>query len=883
MITLFKTILLSSIFFLASLSNGLFAQCDSYAGTMQQGAVIFCLDFPQQMPTSYLWIDINSDYSNNPVLDANDTLLFFFTDIDGPINGEIIGSAGAGENIPLPPGSIDIGIDYRLYAVVGNNNGNGGIDFTDTCLSISGSWGVNYELFPDDIMNMSVSYQEMACDGEIVLDATEFVLGFPEFYFYQWNTGENTPQITITEPGRYSVDIWSGLDYCISSNAFDISPYVPMVFNFDPVDSISCVEDTTLLRITPVGTLGSWTGKWLDQLNNTIAIDVLETFINTPGIYYFEITFLDGIDENCTETYEVTVPASTEGCIVIQGTIGRDKNNNCAYDIGEPGLVNRLLQFESPTTSRLALTDADGNYQLYYPANIDADISIVSTHFLYQNCQTSWMVSGVGVGDTIISNATQSTIEECPLLEVQLSAGITRRCFSVPFDVSFCNRGNLPAENAYIVITLDEHFLLGSSDLAYTDLGNNEYQFDLGTVVEDDCDNFKIYTTLSCDVTLGETVCSEAHIYPDTPCPSPNPAWSEASVSVTGSCDGSENKFIISNVGTQDMIDAGNFNVIEDGVMLFQTPEDFILNSGAVNELSYPANGKTYRVEATQVAAHPGMSMPSFTIEGCGGFGSTGYVNQFSQNDLDPFIDIECRVAIGSYDPNDKTAFPTGYSNEHFIKATQEIEYLINFQNTGTDTAFTVMVQDVIDPNLDITTFQPKSASHDYSVVFLENDTIQFIFNNILLPDSTTNLIGSNGYIRFTISPEPDVTLGTVITNNAAIFFDFNEAIITNEVIHTIGENFIVITDVNTISSISPEVEAYPNPTNGEWFLFVKNVEEYGTLNLVLTDALGRSIVEKVVDKEDVHIDISSFSSGVYFWKLENGEGVVGSGRLLRM
>ena len=103
-----------------------------------------------------------------------------------------------------------------------------------------------------------------------------------------------------------------------------------------------------------------------------------------------------------------------------------------------------------------------------------------------------------------------------------------------------------------------------------------------------------------------------------------------------------------------------------------------------------------------------------------------------------------------------------------------------------------------------------------------------------------------------------------------------------NEVFHTIGDDFI-LTNTKSTSVMSSKVLTYPNPTSGEWFLSVENIVEYGHLKLVLTDALGRSIIEKMVGTEGVQIDVSSFSSGVYFWKLENDNKVVGSGRLVRM
>lgn len=883
MIRYFKIILTSlTLIFLLSLQSQ--AQCDTYAGTIRQGSTLFCMSPNNDFPTSYNWLGgFGNLYLDDMVLDANDTLLFYITDRDGPINGQVIGSAGFEEDIPIPIGSIELDSFYRLYAVAGNNDGNGGLDFTDSCLSVTSGWGLRYSRTPPDVIEENVQVQ-LSCDGEVVLDARGAIFGDPSDYTYFWiPSGETTPDIIVTEPGFYSVDIINDAYVCPMINSFDVLPYTAPTFTFDPIDSISCIEDTMQLRVSPQFSIGDWTGRWLDQGNNVISTDTFATSVNRPGTYYFEITFLTGQEAGCTETYAIDVPASAEGCALIQGKVVRDQDNECDFDPSEPGLPDRLIQFEGTTTTRYAITDAAGNYEIYFPANLDAQASIVSQHFLYQNCQVSWLIPGINVGDTTTSSVAQTTIDDCPLLEVQLSAGITRRCFTVPFDVDYCNSGNLAADSAYIIITLDEHFMIDSSALSYVDLGNDQYRFDLGSVPADSCNSFTFFTTMSCDAVLGETVCSEARIFPDAPCPSPGSAWSEASVAVSGDCDGLENIFTISNIGNQIMPDNGQYIVIEDGVMITLAPENFLLPSGEGIEVKFPANGKTYRLEATQVADHPGMSMPSFTIEGCGGFGSTGFVNQFPQDDLDPFVDIECREVIGSYDPNDKTAFPAGYSDEHFIDKDQQLEYLIRFQNTGTDTAFTVMIQDVLDPNLDITTFRPKAASHPYEVVILENDSIQFVFNDILLPDSSTNLIESNGYIRFTISPEPGIELGTVIKNQAAIFFDFNEPIITNEVFHTIGEDFVLLTDVTSLDRIQPEVINYPNPTKGQWFLKVNNWTGQERLDLVLTDALGRIITREIVDDDGVNLDVSDYSSGVYFWKLESSRGIESSGRLIRL
>ena len=143
---------------------------------------------------------------------------------------------------------------------------------------------------------------------------------------------------------------------------------------------------------------------------------------------------------------------------------------------------------------------------------------------------------------------------------------------------------------------------------------------------------------------------------------------------------------------------------------------------------------------------------------------------------------FECLENIGSYDPNDKAIYASGFKNKEIIAEADEIEYLIRFQNTGTDTAFTVRIEDRLSSHFDWTSLYPVAASHDYEWS-LERNKLNIQFNDILLVDSFANEEASHGFIKFNVKlwdqrPEP----GTIIENTAEIFFDFNDPIVTNTV-----------------------------------------------------------------------------------------------------
>jgi len=141
-----------------------------------------------------------------------------------------------------------------------------------------------------------------------------------------------------------------------------------------------------------------------------------------------------------------------------------------------------------------------------------------------------------------------------------------------------------------------------------------------------------------------------------------------------------------------------------------------------------------------------------------------------------------------AYDPNDKLSDPVGYAEPHFILAGETIEYTVRFQNTGNFPAETVLVVDELDAErFDLITFTPVFASHNMIASIRHEDGVaEFLFEEIYLPDSTTNEPESHGFLRFSIQTLANVPVGDVINNTAAIYFDENPPIITNTTWHTI-------------------------------------------------------------------------------------------------
>lgn len=141
---------------------------------------------------------------------------------------------------------------------------------------------------------------------------------------------------------------------------------------------------------------------------------------------------------------------------------------------------------------------------------------------------------------------------------------------------------------------------------------------------------------------------------------------------------------------------------------------------------------------------------------------------------------------VAAYDPNDKTVdYPVVNHTEIETGEGAELEYLIRFQNNGNFYATFVRVEDELPDLLDISSIEMIHASHDYELIFHEDQKVEWYFDNIMLPDSTTDEPGSHGHIHFRISTIPDVNLEDVITNSASIFFDFKDPVITEPAVTT--------------------------------------------------------------------------------------------------
>jgi len=619
----------------------------------------------------------------------------------------------------------------------------------------------------------------------------------------------------------------------------------------------------------------------------TIIFDVLENGVT--DIYINDLSDVDGDGTGDGLFPEAGNAANEAMCInsnstilsangaKVEGRIARNENIDCSGNT-QIGLYNWIVEVSNAQNTYYTNTDENGFYKRIVQPG-DYNVKAYPFTAAWGFCNNDEAVSLPNIGDEAIANFDAKAEALCPHMTVSLSTPFLRRCFSNTYYVAYCNQGTEAAEDAYVEVELDNDLIFLGSPIPHTQNGQI-VTFDLGTV-DLGCFDFSFEVEVSCESELGQTHCTTATVYPNGRCGGALAEWDGAIIDVVATCEGGNVKFTVSNDSEVNMLGSSSFIVVEDDVMT--ETGSFTLDALTSEDFIFPAEGQTYRLNAMQENGFPLADFATAYFEGCGTDGngafSIGFINDFDLGDFLSYEDIDCQENIGSYDPNDKMSFPEGFGAENLVKNNQRISYKIRFQNTGTDTAFRVVVLDTLSQLLDITTINVTSASHDYSFILRDRE-MRFTFDNILLVDSTKNEPASHGFITFDVDMVADLADDQLIKNSAAIYFDFNDAIITNVTQLKIGSDFIE--DVSVSSTYNPEqldVTIAPNPAGVNSILTIETPtnEAY---NVEIYDVIGSRVYSDQLNGS-INLAHENLEKGIYILRLIKDKKNVFSGKLI--
>ena len=641
------------------------------------------------------------------------------------------------------------------------------ITFTDTvsgCVIMDEVVVVDTLLTPTPIIDF-VDSQYLTCDyTEVELTAENSIILSPVTYKWRKPSGavfSTNETATVDQPGIYTLELKSVMTGCIYSTEVEIydDTNPPAVFFPMGIYGLNCANNFTQEIIPTVTNSPNVGFEW--SYNGIVFSNNISIIVSSgdEGIYDLTVTnFANGCSEQAMvevidNGFEVDITTNDATCDNADGTA-----------MISSGLANPLYEWSNGIQGSVITGLAQGWYSVTI-TDLDNNCSKHQNFFVDEDISCKVVISGYVVIDDNNTCTYDPAMEGIELIMVKL----------YPLEI-----------------------------YTYTD-STGYYEF----VVDD-----------------GEyTVQYIPNIFYDLLCPIPG--IYDVTLNTNGTSD-DDNHFFVERVETDLCITKINgnavpgrrqFNLLEvcNNGQLTQTatvtfthddlfgqvanlPNIEPLNANAVN-YTYDANNNTFTwmlnglepgdcrkiswFMETPTTAQVGQSISSVAEVSPVAFDINPTNNYLAWNG----------IVTASLDPNIKQNYVgETLSGGAIYEDDTTMDYLIHFQNVGTDTAYTVVIRDTLDDaHLNVTTLRGFTSSHDMQVEYEGTNVLIFRFENIYLVDSLTNEEASQGWVGFQIDLLPNQDVGTEISNQAAIYFDFNEPIITNDVVNTIDQHFYKI------------------------------------------------------------------------------------------
>jgi hypothetical protein len=155
-----------------------------------------------------------------------------------------------------------------------------------------------------------------------------------------------------------------------------------------------------------------------------------------------------------------------------------------------------------------------------------------------------------------------------------------------------------------------------------------------------------------------------------------------------------------------------------------------------------------------------------------------------------------------------------------------------------------------------------------------------------LQPVGSAMETSSGGFVKFRISQKPNNPLGTEITNSAAVYFDYQAPVITNEIGYTVGcTNFLqegCLEIVNFVSEKFPgvEINVAPNPFFDKATIDIEGIT-LDEVDIVVYDLMGRLVRTEKHRATKFEVYRNNLPAGMYTFQLLSKGQTLATGKLI--
>lgn len=734
---------------------------------------------------------------------------------------------------------------------------------------------------------------------------TSFGSGGTPPYSYLWNNSATTSTQTGLPAGYYSVKV-TDANGCTGNGGGTVTASTPINVTYTTMPS-SCTTATGSAQLSITGGATPYAVQWFTTGNPT-GMNLIQ---KPSGTYSFRVTDANG----CVRNGTVYIPPVSILNVSLSGTDANCTQSNGSASVNVTGGTAPYTYSWSNSATTPSITGLSaGYYSVTVTDNIGCSV---------KKSRSVKTLSPVNVG--INSSNTSCIFSSNGTATAVATGGTAPYSYTWSNGGSGANINNLPT-GGYRVYATDAN---GCKGTAYANIGynpnNNSCYCIISGVVYDDANNsctqdageqgianiqihcsgigyaytdangYYSFKVPSGSYTVTQSV--QAY-YPLASCQNNGIAVNAtAGANCTHTVDFANNtatihdmhvqtwnftcpvpgyvykqRVIFKNKGTvSEPVVYGGYNT--DGQISVPTfsPSGYFSGSGNQYNISggsslslAPGQSRTFDISYTMPTNIPLNTQLVFKD-------TTAYSAPVSNwlTDYSPWnnVDYYTPHVVGSYDPNFKEVSPVGVGPTGIItRDDSTLEYMIHFQNLGTHQAYNIYILDTLDADLDWATMTPVYQSHPCVITMDENGVIRFQFDNINLPAEQDDEPGSHGMVSFHIKTKGALPLGTQFHNTAAIYFDFNEPVITNTTVNTLGE----LSVEETLTYRKGEVSIYPNPTHDVFTIQIKD-GSYGQLKVINT--MGQLITASDVNGDKTVVSLANATPGVYFVILEGSNG----------
>ena len=265
------------------------------------------------------------------VLDANDILVYILHTNSGNQLGTVIATSNT-PSFMFNPATMTTGTQYYISAVVGDNNGSGGVLVSDPCLSVAPGTPVIFRALP----TISISGTTAVCEGETVTVSMTLTGSGPFDVAYLENGTAQTIQIPLAGDFTFDVtpiatttftlvsttDVGTGCSNTSTQSAtITVNEPVSAGSSIGDLDFCQGVNQTIDLdnQLTGADAGGQWSGPSGLVPGGTVSINSL-----SPGVYPYTYT-VTGVAPcpNDAELVTITIAAQPVA------DAGPDQELNC--------------------------------------------------------------------------------------------------------------------------------------------------------------------------------------------------------------------------------------------------------------------------------------------------------------------------------------------------------------------------------------------------------------------------------------------------------------------------------------------------------------------------------------------------------------------------